>query len=789
MRLIIRNFIRIFQRFKLAMTLNILGFSVAFTAFMIILMQWQYDMTFDKDTPHADCIYRVDALGLFDMERCALCSQPMAETFTQSSPHIQGGGLMMPWPYPAYFSFEDSQGERQTYKEEMSICTPGITDVFRFDMLEGSADAVQVDDQVLIPESLARKLFGNESAVGKRLESSFDLVLGNGIYRVGGVFKDFPSNSVMRNHIYVPMGDFGKDEWGSNNASFYIRVDSPEAAAGLLDNFYRYAEQIGLEKKMQGGTNIGVYEMDLVPLRELHFIPNAGFDFTPKANRTTVYLLFSIAWVILIIAAINFTNFNTALSPIRMKSINTQRVLGSTVGTLRRNLTIETMLVSFLAYLLSVYWLYVAESLGIGQLVTADLSITRHWGLVLFTGIISLLLGAVAGLYPAYYMTSFQPALVLKGSFGLSASGRKLRTALMSIQYTTAFILIIGSIFMALQNRYMRNYSLGYDKENIIVAEIGPKSQAAYKAVKSDLQQLSGVKGVTFAFDLISTDDNYGTWGRGYKDKDVNFFVLWVESSFTDVMNIPMVEGRYFLPADTTYYGTLIINKAMADKYGIPVGEKVSKMPVVGIMQDIQFMTMRKSIEPMAFVTSADGFYAPQYLYVKAEAGTDSYALREQIAQTLDKFDPNFDANIRFFDAALEQSYQSEQNLTTMISLFSFLAVFISIVGVFGMVVFDSEYKRKEIGVRKVLGSTTAQILILFNKNYIKILLCCFIVAAPCAWYGVRTWLESFAYKIPIYWWVFPLAFLMIALITIATVTYQNWHAANENPVNSIKSE
>ena len=374
-------------------------------------------------------------------------------------------------------------------------------------------------------------------------------------------------------------------------------------------------------------------------------------------------------------------------------------------------------------------------------------------------------------------------------SVGLSASGRKLRTALMSIQYTTAFILIIGSIFMALQNRYMRNYSLGFDKENTIVAELGPKSQAAYKAVKSDLQQLGGVKGVTFAFDLISTDDNYGTWGRTYKGKDVNFFVLWVEPSFTDVMDIPMVEGRRFLPADTTYSGTLIINKAMADKYGMAVGEKVNNMPIAGIMQDIQFMTMRKSLEPMAFISCSDGFYAPQYLYVKAEAGTDSYALREQIAQTLDKFDPNFDANIRFFDAALEQSYQSEQNLTTMISLFSFLAVFISIVGVFGMVVFDSEYKRKEIGVRKVLGSTTAQILILFNKNYIKILLCCFIVAAPCAWYGVRTWLESFAYKIPIYWWVFPLAFLMIALITIATVTYQNWHAANENPVNSIKSE
>lgn len=790
MRLIIRNFIRIFQRFKLAMTLNILGLSIAFTAFMIIMMQWRYDITFDAETPNADCIYRVDGKNVFGLERMPLCSQPMADVFTQSSPHIQAGGLMLPWPFPSYLTIDTHRGEKYTFKEEITLCTPTIVDVFQFDMIEGSADVLNAFEQILIPQSLAKKLFGNESAIGKRLETNLNQIFGSdGIYQVGGVFKDFPENSVIENKPFISMGDYGKDDWGTSNGSLYVRLDAPSSAGGLLDNFYRYAEQIGLEGRMQESMDGGVYEMELVPLRELHFLPNSTFDFVPKADRFTLYLLFSIAWVILIIAAINFTNFNTALSPVRMKSINTQRILGSTVGELRRNLTIETVLVSFGAYLLSIYLLYIAEYCNIDRLITAEISIEHHLGLIALTGAISVLLGLVAGLYPAYYMTSFQPALVLKGSFGLSLSGRRLRTVLMSIQYATAFALIIAALFMSLQNRYIQNFSLGYDKENILVAELGPNAQQTYQAVRSEVLGISGVQSLTFSFDLISARDIYSSWGRSFKDKTIRYYNLWCDYSFPEVMNIPLVEGRYFLPSDTSQNGSMIINKLMADMYGITVGDKISGMNVVGVMQDIKFMTLRQSIEPMAFTVGNYDFYGRQYLYVRTAPKTDFFALRTELQKILDGFDNNLDTNIRFFDTVLESAYQSEWNLTTLITLFSFLAVFISIVGVFGMVVFDSAYKRKEIGIRKVMGSTTAQILLLFNKNYIKMLTLCFVIAAPCAGYGIKVWLQNFAYKIPIYWWVFPLSFIAIAIVTVATVTYQNWHAANENPVNSIRSE
>ena len=785
MRLIIRNFIRIFQRFRLAMTLNILGLSVAFTAFMIIMMQWRYDMTFEQETPNADCIYRVDALD--GGEQSAIGTRPMSDAFIQSSPHIVAGAICFCVDMQAYFTVEDAHGTH-SFLDYGTAVTPEYTDVFTFDMVEGSTDALQVEGQALIPLSLARKAFGQESAIGKRLATNLTRFKDDGVYYVGGVYRDFPRNSALTNTIYVPLNNEGKGIWGAASFNCFVRLDRPEAAKGLLDNFKSYAERMGIAESISEARGYS-YQPTLISLEDLHFADHIRYDRTPKSNRATMMVLFTIAWVILIIAAINFTNFNTALSPIRMKNINTQRVLGSTVGELRRNLTIETVLVSFCAYVLSVYWLYLAERLGINSLVQGDISIVRGYPIVLLTGLVSILLGAVAGIYPAYYMTSFQPALVLKGSFGLSQNGRRLRTVLMSAQFVTAFALIIASILMSLQNRFLQTTSLGYDKENLIVAAMSPKAQASMDVLKNELEARSDIQGVSFASKLLCGGDHFSHMGREQNGKYIYFSLFPVMPSFLDVIHVPITEGRNLQESDLkkTEY-TLVISQMMADRYELKPGDVFNDCHVVGIVPDVKFASLRSAMEPMAFCVQADG-EPMEYIYVQTAPNADLFEARKAVEQTLMKLDADYPSNVRFFDTMLETTYQTERNLTTLITLFSLLAVFISIVGVFGMVVFDSEYKRKEIGIRKVLGSTTAEILVLFNKGYVKVLALCFLLAAPCAWYGIHVWLQNFAYKIPIYWWVFPLAFLLISLITVATVTYQNWHAANENPVNSIKNE
>lgn len=786
MKVLLRNFLVLFRRFRLAMTLNVLGLSVAFTTFMVILMQWQYDMDFDKETPNSERIFRVDRY-FEDGTQQAVFARPFAELLSQASPHIEGVALRNAFGNTVFFLLDDGQGEQHGYQETMISVSPSFPKVFSFKMLEGSADVLNEPNQVLTPASMARKFFGNESAVGKRLNTDFLRFVKNGVYYVGGVFEDFPANTSVSNTLYCSFNNDNKTAWNNWNYNFYILLDDPASAEGMEETMIAYAQRMNSDMEAWAADNIIV-----TPLRDLHFRTNAIFDNTPKAERSTVILLFTIAWVVLIIAAINFTNFSTALAPVRMRCINTQRVLGCTVGEMRRALIGEAVIISFSAYLFSLFWLYLFGKSSLVSLVATPVAITDQIGLVLLTALISVGIGIAAGAYPAYYMTSFQPALVLKGAFGLSPAGRRLRSLLLGFQFVASFALIIGALFMFLQNRYTQKTSLGYDKDALVLADLSNKTRGSREAVKSSLAAIPGVEGVTFSRDILSGSDDYMKWGRDFKGEYVDFVVLPVDYTYLRTLGISVEQGRDFLASDAREGrdgGSLIMNHTAAQQYGIGVGDVIEGMPVVGIIPDIHFASMRREIGPMAFLAAGSYWYSPNYLYIKLHPGTDLFAARDQIASVLSSFDPDYPFDLRFYDTVLENLYQSERSLGTLVFLFSLLAIFISIVGVFGLVVFDSEYKRKEIGIRKVMGATTQEILWMFNRSYLRMLSICFVIATPLAWYAVHAWLQNFAYKTPMYVWVYAAAFVIVALITIATVTYQNWRAANANPVESIKTE
>ena len=515
----------------------------------------------------------------------------------------------------------------------------------------------------------------------------------------------------------------------------------------------------------------------------------------PKASRQTILVLFSIAFVILIIAGINFTNFSTALTPMRIKSINTQKVLGSSDRMLRGCLLMESVCVSIFAYLLSLLFLYLAQKTPIASLVDADMSFGAQPGIIGGTALIAVIVGMLAGLYPSYYITSFPPALVLKGSFGLSLAGRRMRSFLVSIQFVASFILIIGSLFMYLQNHYMQNAPLGYDKEEMITIQLNNKINQNRDAFTNQLKTFAGVEDVTYSQFLLASQDQYMGWGRDYNGEQISFQCLPVSSSFLKVMGIEVKEGRNFRSEDDLKEdGCYIFNEKAKALYDLKLNEKIDGDEIIGFIPNIKFASFRQEVSPMAFYLwgkyqwGQEGNYY-NTAYVKFKAGSDLRAGMKHVRESLSKFDSEYPFVVRFYDEVMQRTYEKELKIGSLITLFSLIAIFISIVGVFGLVVFESEYRRKEIAVRKVLGSTTGQILYMFNVNYFWILLICFILGAPVAWYGVYRWLENFAYRTPMYWWVLPFAFLVVGVITVVTVTFQNWHVANENPVNNIKSE
>ncbi len=607
------------------------------------------------------------------------------------------------------------------------------------------------------------------------------------LFTIGAVYKDFPENTQLRNVVYTAIDpDYNINNFSSSNWVCYLLLDNPAMADEVADNFNR---NFDFKKIYHEGEQIR-----LVPLTDIYYMNETQDGGTFRSgNKEVTALLFGIALLIVIVAAINFTNFSTSLTPLRIKSINTQKVLGSSDTLLRRSLLIEAALISFIAWLVSlvIFWgLDWAEAL---PFIEADLSLVSNLPIVFLCGIVALVIGWLAGIYPAYYITSFPPALVLKGSFGLSPSGRKLRTTLICVQFVVSIVLIIGACFVQIQNSYMRNFSLGFDKDQVAIVELNETMyNKHHDTYVNRLKENPGIEDVAFAMEKVGSKDGYNTNGGNYKGKDFQYFIIIASSNFLRVMGIPVIEGRDFSKADElSDHVSYIFNRTAMEGLDMQVGDafdSYSSGHLIGFSDDVKFTSLRGGEDNIAFLVGNFGYSLP-ISYIRLKAGSDIHAVVGHIQETMRELDPSYPFNIEFYDEIFNHLYRKEENLRDLVTVFSLLAIIISLVGVFGLVVFETQYRRKEIGIRKVHGATVGEILLMFNKAYLRIVGICFVIAAPIAWQGAKMWLEGFAYKTPLHWWVFLIALLIVTVITLLTVSFQNWKAANENPVNSIKSE
>ena len=409
-------------------------------------------------------------------------------------------------------------------------------------------------------------------------------------------------------------------------------------------------------------------------------------------------------------------------------------------------------------------------------------------------GGMAVCMGLLAGAYPSYYVTSFPPALVLKGSFGLSPKGKMLRTFLVCFQFFVSFMLIISVGIMYLQSHYIQNSDYGYDKSVVLVGEIPDELLDRREAIVSELSGISGIEGISISQFVLNSSDNYMSWGRGSEDRSINMVCFPVDYRYLSVMGIKITEGRDFKPGDGDVY---IFNEAARKKYPwMRVDEPAvpEDYPIVGFCENIRFSSFRNNdaAEPMAFFIygkdHAD-WDANSILNIRVAPGVDKVDMLHRLTEAAEKIAPGRDFNFRFMDQVIDQNYHRELRFTHQILLFSLIAIVLSIIGVFGLTLFESEYRRKEIGIRKILGSSTGKILYMFTKRYLVMLVICFLLAAPFGWWIGHDWLESFSDKTPIHAWIFVISFLLVSLITILTVTFECWKNANENPVRSIKTE
>lgn len=789
MKTLLHNFSGALRRFRLSTALNLIGMSVAFAVFLILMMQVTYEWGFDRFHKHADCLYRLEITNGEDGAQACL-NRPLIEAFTASSPHIEKGAFLNGFVDKANVVVEHN-GDRRPFLEILYPVSADYADVFEFTMIEGDRRALDIAGQVLIPQSMARKFFGTSPASGKE-------IIGTGwTATVGGVYRDFPTNSIVRNAIYrkIPDND-GKGGWKQNNFECYIRLDHPSSIDGLVDNFKR-----NFRHEQWNWEESGIR---LTALPDVYFETDCSFDTQKqKGSYTLIRLLSGIALLIVVIAAINFTNFSNAQVPMRVRSINTQKVLGGSVSLIRFSLVMEAVMLCLTAYLLALFYVYNLSLTSFADIVVGGLSLEGRLPLVITAGTFAILIGVGASYWPARYITSFPPAVVLKGNFGLSPKGRLLRNSLVSLQFVVSFILIIGALFVNLQNRQMLRMPLGFDKEQVVVVNnLTGRLREQPDLIRQKLGAIPDIESLSLVSHLVGATDNYIHMGRSYKGEMIGYLMIHADPSILDVLGVRPTAGRNFQPEDELSDGVYIFNEMARKKYGLEPGDLLTldmsyawgevhlREQIAGFMPDLKYNSFKSITEPFAFFTGKNEMVGSlSQLMIRTRAGADYTKLKTTLAASLCEIDPDYLPSLSLFDEMQDYLYEKELRAGRQITFFSLVTVLISLIGVFGVVMLESEYKRKEVGVRKVFGATVGELLRLFNKTYLQITFVCFVVAAPVAYYAILQWQESFIYKVSLSWWMFLLAFVSVTAITLLTVSVQSWRVANANPVDSLKSE
>ena len=800
MKIAFHNFLTTLRRYKTSSLLNIVGLTLAFTAFYVILVQVRWEMTFNRAIPDAERIYLVAPLSPFDETGYSICStRPDGEQLIARSPEIEAGGCIRPWRWeqPVWVR---RGGDLLRLQGSFNEVSAGFVETMGLQALEGELKALKQPNSVALARSQAERLglrvgdvlwFGDEE--NRRPEVQKEVV---------AVYEDFPANSTFADVVGLQdVGDQDLDAPNNWNDCYFVRLQpaaDPETVARRWSEFHLTIYRDYLERMAAvWNEEISEEEMNdpractLIPLDELYFDRQIDpiSDAFPVGSTTLTYSLLSVAVLVILIALINFVNFFFALVPVRLRSVNILKVFGAPNASLRFSFLFEALGFVLIAQLCAWYVAIALKGTEFASYVSSSLALGDNLPVLGISLGVSLVAALVAGSFPAWYITSFNPAMAAKGSFVGSAAGRRFRVALLGVQFVIAIGLIVFSISSLLQQRYVRRYDLGFNHERVLTFRTASQrisSADRFAAFASALEQDPQIVGVTAGQGPLVAG-NFSIWGRKVADEEVMIHVRPVRSNFLDVLGIPVLAGEDFKPGydrDTTLH--YIVNDLLARK-GAGLGYRLDDGNVVGICPDFHFRPLQYPVAPFAFVTIPGDM---EYFFVRMAAGADSDAVCDHIRRTVERLDPDCEpVEIRFMDEEINAQYARERRIATIVGLFTVLAVVIALMGVFGIVLFETQHRRREVAIRKVMGATSQEVLRLFNRRYVVLVTVCFLLAAPAGYWAVDRWLGSFAYRMPIRWWVFAAAFAVVLLVTVATVTFCSWRTANENPADCVKSE
>lgn len=776
--------------------INIAGLSIGITSCILIFLYIQTELSYDKQNRKFERIFRVLTID----KALGVSSNLVGITLPALGPAMKSEFPNVKEEVRISRSGKDLIEYKQKflYTKDLIYAEPSLFKIFDFDLVKGNkSTALTKPNTAVLTEEMSKKIFGNENPIGRSIK-----VDNNTDIEVVGILKDIPTTSHLAMDIVISLLPTARDtnlinylnSWNNISMSTYVLLDNP-GSEKIVDS--------GLEPLIKKNNVSKNFSVTLQPLKDVHLkSSDILFD---DANRNKsdigyIYSLFAVALFIILIAAFNFMNLSTARSVNRAKEVGLRKV----VGAIRSQLVIqylgESILLSFISLLIAIILVECFApliSLPIKGSYTAYF--IEHP--VFITGLLlgTFILGLLSGIYPAFILSKFKPASVLKGSATNKKSGNLFRRILVTVQFTASIGMIISTYIVYEQLNYIRSKNIGYNREQVMSIDLNDQQlRKNSETLEDEIQKISSVESVSLSSNLPGRGFNRtGIRPEGYSSKDDIWIVsiMSADEKFLPNMKMEIAEGRNFslkFPADQKE--SVIINQAAAKafKWKDPLNKKLSlgrnsttQLNVIGVVKDFNFASMRHKIEPLVIVDRPE---SNNVLSIRIKKGRIHDAVTS-VEKTWKKINPDRPFEFSFLDDEFEQLYKTESSFSSLITGFTFLAIFIACLGLFGLASFMAEQRTKEIGIRKVLGASVPGILYIISKQFIILIALANLIAWPLAYYFMNDWLKDFAYRINIGILTFIIAGTLTLMIALLTISYQAIKAASANPVKSLRYE
>ena len=776
----LKNYLKItlrnIRKFKVVSIINISGLSFSLAVVILIAAFMQNELSMDKFHTNYTKIYKVSR-GTTPVQ--------VGEIIKSNVPEIKR---------IARVDIISSPSVTIKYKDKIlsfqnAIYTePDFFNIFSFKSIQGNIrTALKTPLSIVLTKSEVKRIFGNENPLGKsiRMNNEFELT-------VNAVIDDIPLNSSLQFNGAISLESLksinGKNndpfDWSHWNYCTYVLFPYKVNHAEVIN-------RINTVLKRNIPEEVKDINVELIPFKQLYYNPDT-FGIQKKGSIEKNFALISIAILILIIAIINYMNLATARATMRVKEIGVRKTIGASKLFLINQFLSESIVISTISMITA---LLIASTLlpGFNEIVDSQLQLFPDSILIRCSifSLAAIILGILSGIYPAFYITSFKPDSILRGAINFGKSKMFLRKGLIILQFTIAVTLIVSTIVIYNQMEFIKNKPLGFPKENLIYFPTNNQILSNKDAFQAEILKQSFVEDFAYSFDVPGK--MFMKWGNNLKyqgnERRIWYTAVFSTFDFMRIMNLKIVEGRNFYN-DTSDYGSIIINEAFAREYDLKKPLEASladNLKVVGIVNDFNFQSLRSNIGPLAFLNYP--VITNGLVKLKSTKYRDIKSVITALESIWKKYSPDFPFEYNFLDESLASQYKSEERFEKAFISFSLLAIIISCLGLFGLISFTTEQKTKEIGIRKVLGASITSITALLSKQFIVLVLMSIVIACPLAYYITNKWLQNFAYKINITWWMFVLSGGIALIIAFATISFQAIKAATANPVESLRYE